>query len=456
MATQPAVSGAVPAEAMTDKPVTDKPLSRRALRHRAGVEAVRQVGAMRQVERISEQAIERVPEAISEQAEPSLIEFFQLREGQPTEAQPTQERSTREQPIQDTRAEAVLVVPGSRRAARRAAASEEVPVAEPSAIAVGVAAVSVAAVGVAAVDTAAVDTGAVDTGAVDTPAVSTESPFAGLAAPATSSSRKRNPLSTAARKASPRPVKAPRGRASRTRSRGRSGRRRTLFSKLFSIGAMIGVGALMVSTSLPANAFFSAADAAGAPVKSFTSHAQSLEVGSSAVEAASARDSYTVSSLAAQLRLKYGNQIFSYTNDINGTIQWPFPVPVPISSGFGPRIAPCGGCSSFHEGIDFIPGRGVAIGAIADGVVSQVVASHAGLGNHVVIDHVINGQNVQSVYAHMLDNSFQVTVGETVKVAQTLGLVGSTGESTGPHLHFEIHINGVPVDPFAWLKANAN
>ena len=79
-----------------------------------------------------------------------------------------------------------------------------------------------------------------------------------------------------------------------------------------------------------------------------------------------------------------------------------------------------------------------------------------GLGNHVVVDHVINGQKVQSVYGHMLDNSFQVTVGETVKVTQTLGLVGSTGESTGAHPHLEIHINGVPVDPFAWLKANAN
>jgi murein DD-endopeptidase MepM/ murein hydrolase activator NlpD len=219
---------------------------------------------------------------------------------------------------------------------------------------------------------------------------------------------------------------------------------------------MIGVGALMVSTSLPANAFYSGADAAGTSAKSMTSHSQSFKVAASAVEASATRDGYTVSSLAQQLRLKYGDRSFSYTNDINGTIQWPFPIPVPISSGFGPRIAPCGGCSSFHEGIDFTPGSGVAIGSIADGVVSQVVNSHAGLGNHVIVDHVINGQKVQSVYGHMLDGSIAVTVGEQVKVGQTLGLVGSTGESTGSHLHLEIHINGVPVDPFAWLKANAN
>ncbi|MEO6944913.1 MAG: M23 family metallopeptidase [Lacisediminihabitans sp.] len=249
---------------------------------------------------------------------------------------------------------------------------------------------------------------------------------------------------------------APRGRSALTRRRGGLSRRRTLFSKLFSISAMIGVGALMVSTSLPANAFYNAADAAGVPTKSFTSHAQSLQVASAAAEVPATHDTYTVSSLVEQIQLKYGNRNFNYTNDINGTIQWPFPVPVPISSGFGPRIAPCGGCSSFHEGVDFTPGRGVAIGAIADGVVSAVVNSHSGYGNHVIVDHVINGQKIQSLYGHMLDGSITVTVGEQVKVTQTLGLVGSTGESTGAHLHLEIHINGVPVDPFAWLKANAN
>jgi murein DD-endopeptidase MepM/ murein hydrolase activator NlpD len=233
------------------------------------------------------------------------------------------------------------------------------------------------------------------------------------------------------------------------------GGRRKFFSKLFSVGTMVGIAAIMVSTSLPANAFYSASGVTS-PAKTSSAQSQSMKVASTVAEPAVNRDAYTVSSLLEQLKLKYGNRNFSYTNDINGTIQWPFPVPVPITSGFGPRIAPCGGCSSVHEGIDFTPGRGVAIGAIADGVVSAVVASHAGLGNHVIVDHVINGQLVQSVYGHMLDGSFVVTVGEAVKVTQKLGEVGSTGESTGPHLHFEIHINNVPVDPFAWLKANAN
>jgi len=273
-------------------------------------------------------------------------------------------------------------------------------------------------------------------------------------------------LETAVRKGKVKSTKAPRaprGRSPRVAAAIAAGRpprkrgsRRTFFSKLFSVGAMLGVGAIMISTSIPANAFYSSTDATHESMSSVSSNAQSMKVASTAVDAAPTRDTYTVSSLAEQLRLKYGSRIYSYTNDVNGTIQWPFPIPVPISSGFGPRIAPCGGCSSMHEGVDFTPGRGVAIGAIADGVVSAVIASHAGLGNHVIVDHVINGQKVQSVYGHMLDNSFAVAVGDQVKVAQKLGEVGSTGESTGAHLHLEIHINGVPVDPFAWLKANAN
>ena len=265
--------------------------------------------------------------------------------------------------------------------------------------------------------------------------------------------RKRSVRSGSRRPAAP--GRPPRKQSAPKQSGRKLGSRRTFFPKLFSIGTMLGIGAIMISTSLPANAFFNPSDAAST-AKSSSSNSQSMKVASTVTEPVVSRDPYTVSSLLEQLKLKYGNRNFSYTNDIDGTIQWPFPVPVPISSGFGPRIAPCGGCSSIHEGIDFTPGRGVAIGSITDGVVSAVIASHAGLGNHVIVDHVINGQLVQSVYAHMLDGSMTVTVGEAVKVTQKLGEVGSTGESTGAHLHLEIQLNNVPVDPFAWLKANAN
>ncbi|MCU1586232.1 MAG: family peptidase [Microbacteriaceae bacterium] len=234
--------------------------------------------------------------------------------------------------------------------------------------------------------------------------------------------------------------------------------KRPLLPKIVSISAMLGAGALLVATSLPAVALHaSAADAstAGLPAHSKV-QGQSLAVSDSIAETAPVRDAYTVVNIAAQARMKNANQSFLYTNDINGTIQWPFPDPVPVSSGFGARhVANCSFCSTFHEGVDFVPPAGTTIDSIAAGVVSQA-GTTGPFGNHVMIDHVINGQKVQSLYAHMISGSIKVVVGQQVTVAQPLGLLGSTGNATGPHLHLEIHLDGTPVDPFAWLKANAN
>jgi murein DD-endopeptidase MepM/ murein hydrolase activator NlpD len=85
-----------------------------------------------------------------------------------------------------------------------------------------------------------------------------------------------------------------------------------------------------------------------------------------------------------------------------------------------------------------------------------VIADRGGYGTHVVISHIINGQKVQSTYAHMIVGSPMVAVGQAVTVGQPLGLVGSTGASTGAHLHLGITVNGSFVDPVAWLKANAH
>lgn len=270
----------------------------------------------------------------------------------------------------------------------------------------------------------------------------------------------------------PRPVRAPRAGGRRqgapgarpggsrhpvarpSANRGWS-RRRKLLSKLMTFGAMAGAGLMMVATSVPANAFFPTTpdvSLASAPV---VDEVQSVTVAPVVSALSVSRDSYSATSLREQLFLRYGNRDWSYTNNPNWAIQWPFPIAVPISDGYGPRIAPCGGCSTFHNGVDFTPGAGTIIQAIADGVVSAVIPSHAGLGNHVIIDHHINGHLVQSVYGHMRDNSFRVTVGQEVKVTDELGLVGSTGQSTGSHLHLEIHVDGVPVDPFEWLKEHA-
>lgn len=131
----------------------------------------------------------------------------------------------------------------------------------------------------------------------------------------------------------------------------------------------------------------------------------------------------------------------------------PVPPITTLSSDFGPRS--CAGCSDFHQGIDYNPGNGFPVEAIADGVV--VVSEFSGaLGAHVVIEHVIDGQVVRSGYAHMQGESLAVAAGQTVTIGQHLGLVGSTGQSTGPHLHFTIEIGGELIDPQPWLAAHVN
>ncbi|ASD21008.1 hypothetical protein B7495_01895 [Cryobacterium sp. LW097] len=139
------------------------------------------------------------------------------------------------------------------------------------------------------------------------------------------------------------------------------------------------------------------------------------------------------------------------------SVRWPFPGSIRISDGYGPRSAPCAGCSTFHDGLDMNPGQGTPIGSVADGVVSSVTAyDNGGLGVHVMIDHVVNGQNVTSTYGHMLAGSAAVSVGQSVTAGQVIGNVGSTGQSTGPHLHLELHLDGVTaIDPYSWLTEHA-
>ena len=138
-------------------------------------------------------------------------------------------------------------------------------------------------------------------------------------------------------------------------------------------------------------------------------------------------------------------------------VRWPFPVGVRISDDYGPRVAPCGGCSTFHKGLDMTPGAGTPISSVADGVVRETGETDTGFGNYAVVDHVVDGELVSTLYAHMEWGSLTVSEGQPVKAGQILGAVGSTGQSTGPHLHLEVWAAGTdPVDPYAWLTRNAS
>jgi murein DD-endopeptidase MepM/ murein hydrolase activator NlpD len=146
-----------------------------------------------------------------------------------------------------------------------------------------------------------------------------------------------------------------------------------------------------------------------------------------------------------------------FTISYYSVVQSPVAPGTTISSGFGGRIPPCDGCSSYHEGVDFLPGFGTPVLAIADGVVVATGNPSGSLGVFVSVQHEIDGQTVTSTYAHMGYGSMNLSVGDTIARGQVVGTVGSTGQSTGPHLYFEIRLaNGAAVNPVPWLAAHVN
>lgn len=124
----------------------------------------------------------------------------------------------------------------------------------------------------------------------------------------------------------------------------------------------------------------------------------------------------------------------------NGTLSNPCPSAY-ISSEFGGRASPGGIGSTNHKGRDYAAGAGNPIYAAAGGTVTTV-AYNGARGNYVVINH---GNGLSTLYQHC--SATYVSVGQSVSVGQNIAAVGSTGASTGPHLHFEVWVGGVPVDP---------
>lgn len=122
-------------------------------------------------------------------------------------------------------------------------------------------------------------------------------------------------------------------------------------------------------------------------------------------------------------------------------VGWQAPVRGRITSDFGARVDPINGQHRAHHGIDIAAPRGTPIGAAAAGTV-VFAGRRGGYGNTVIIEQV-DGR--QSLYAHA--DQLLVNVGDTVDAGQTIATVGSTGRSTGPHLHFEVRENGQPIDP---------
>ncbi len=124
-------------------------------------------------------------------------------------------------------------------------------------------------------------------------------------------------------------------------------------------------------------------------------------------------------------------------------LQWP--ANGPKTSDYGWRTHPIFGTRRFHAGIDIGAGYGSAVVAAGTGTI-VFVGMKGGYGNTVIVDH---GGGIATLYAHQ--SQLAVGSGESVRRGEVVGYVGSTGYSTGPHLHFEVRVNGTPVDPMGYF-----
>ena len=152
--------------------------------------------------------------------------------------------------------------------------------------------------------------------------------------------------------------------------------------------------------------------------------------------------------LSGRLAQPFGSRSFSTAGSWLGLIDAPslWPVEGKVTSSFGEREDPFNGEGAFHAGIDISASFGEPIHATADGVV-EMAGMGSGYGREVVIDH---GHGIKTVYGHM--SGFAVTAGDQVRRGQVIGYIGLSGRSTGPHVHYEVRIQNIPVNPHKYLR----
>ncbi|MDR0817863.1 MAG: M23 family metallopeptidase, partial [Clostridiales Family XIII bacterium] len=143
--------------------------------------------------------------------------------------------------------------------------------------------------------------------------------------------------------------------------------------------------------------------------------------------------------LAAELAARKSTTTYG-----GGKLGWP--VVGRVSSEYGYRVHPISHTKKMHTGIDIAVPTGTPIHAAGDGTVISAGWNSGGYGNIVMIDH---GSNIVTVYGH--NSSVSCKVGQTVKRGDVIAKAGSTGNSTGPHCHFEVRVNGATQNPRGWL-----
>lgn len=209
-------------------------------------------------------------------------------------------------------------------------------------------------------------------------------------------------------------------------------------------GEQANVEKLLADKNIQINNLTSEISSNADKLKQLIAEAEAAEARRKEAEATAAAQAAQAAAAASSGTSSSGNT--SSNASATGTGSLTHPVPgAAITSGFGGRVAPTAGATTGHDGIDYGAGYGAAVYAADSGTVITAQYNSA-RGNYIVINH---GNGMQTWYQHL--SSMNVTVGQTVARGQMIGNVGTTGISTGPHLHFEVHVNGVPVNPLNYL-----
>ncbi|TFC30807.1 M23 family metallopeptidase [Cryobacterium sp. MDB1-18-2] len=229
----------------------------------------------------------------------------------------------------------------------------------------------------------------------------------------------------------------------------------SLRHRVVARSALLAVALLAVTTSLPAVAVSTEASTTGPFVPSAAQQGvQYSEVSSTVAAGVITRDGYSVQVIPKVVPKKSSSAGLSVrslggrdTGQLLGQA-WALPVAGFISDPFGPRLdRPVEGVGLFHEGTDLAASCGTPVVAATGGTV-VFAASNGSYGNWIVIDH---GNGVQTGYAH--NSKMLVSVGQNVTAGETISLVGTTGASSGCHLHFETHVDGTQIDPVPFMSA---
>ena len=219
--------------------------------------------------------------------------------------------------------------------------------------------------------------------------------------------------------------------------------------------AGIGISALMATVSLPAHAGEHTASVVNVGTRT---EALATSPTSQSGYPTTSLDSIREAEAAARLGWPAAteplpSQVTAYPGNYmhDASAAWVRPVPGRVTSPYGPRGVICNssGCSnSFHDGIDLGSSCGTPVKAISPGRVT-FVANAGAFGNRVILDH---GSGVESLYGHLQDGSFKVSVGQLVQAGTVVASVGATGVATGCHLDLKIRVGGAFIDPAPWMQ----